>query len=52
MCWKCRKEGHFKKDYRYKAPKKGKRSNDAPSAKVKTTSNEGEDVYLASSSST
>ena len=52
MCWKWEKEGNYKKDYRYKAPEKGKGSNDAPSAEGKTTSNEGGNVYLASSSST
>ena len=35
-----------------KAPKKGKGSDDAPSAEAKTTSDEGGDVYLASSSNT
>jgi len=52
VCWKFKKERHFKKDYRYKSSKKGKGSNDAPSAKAKTTLNEGGDVYLASYSST
>ena len=52
VCWKCGKEGHFKKDCRSKTHEKGKGSDDAPSAEVKTTSNEGGDVYLASSSST
>ncbi len=37
-------------DCKSKAPDKGKGSNDAPSAEVKTTSDEGGDVYLASSS--
>ena len=50
VCWKCRKEGHFKNDCRSKALEKGKGSDDAPSTEVKTTSNEGGDVYLASSS--
>ena len=52
MCWKCGKEGHDKKDCRSKAPKKGKGSDDVPSADPKTTSNEGGDVSLASSSNT
>ena len=52
MCYKCRKEGHFKRNYKSKAPEKGKGSDDAPSTEAKTTSNEGGDVYLASSSST
>ena len=43
---------HYKKDCRSKAHEKGKGSDDAPSAKVKTTSDEGGDVYLASSSNT
>eukprot|EP00253_Pinus_taeda_P006102 PITA_06102 len=50
VCWKCRKEGHYKRDCKSKAPDKGKGSDDAPSAKAKTTSDEGGDVYLASSS--
>ena len=37
-------------DYKSKAPNKGKGSDDAPSAEAKTTSDEGGDVYLASSS--
>ena len=37
-------------DCKSKAPDKGKRYDDAPSAEVKTTSDEGGDVYLASSS--
>ena len=50
MCWKCRKEGHYKRDCKSKDPDKGKGSDDAPSTKVKTTLDEGGDVYLASSS--
>ena len=50
VCWKCRKEGHYKRDCKSKAPDKGKRSDDAPSTEVKTALNEGGDVYLASSS--
>eukprot|EP00253_Pinus_taeda_P016989 PITA_16989 len=50
VCWKCEKEGHYKRDYKYEAPNKGKGSNEAPFAKVKTTLDEGGDVYLASSS--
>jgi len=50
VCWKCEKEGHYKMDYKYKAPDKGKGSDDAPSAEVKTTSDEGGDMYLSSSS--
>eukprot|EP00253_Pinus_taeda_P012440 PITA_12440 len=43
-------EGHYKRDYKSKAPDKGKGSNEAPSAEGKTTLDEGRDVYLASSS--
>jgi len=48
--WKCGKEGHYKRDCKSKAPDKGKGSDDSPSVEVKTTSDEGRDVYLASSS--
>eukprot|EP00253_Pinus_taeda_P002681 PITA_02681 len=44
VCWKCRKEGHFKRDCKSKAPHKGKGFDNAPSAEVKTTSDEGGDV--------
>lgn len=50
VCWKCGKEGHYKRDSKSKVPDKGKGPNDAPSVEVKTTSDEGGDVYLASSS--
>eukprot|EP00253_Pinus_taeda_P015564 PITA_15564 len=50
VCWKCGKEGHYKRDFKLKAPDKGKGSDDAPSAEAKTTLDEGGDVYLASSS--
>ena len=50
VCWKCGKEGHYKKECRSKALEKGKGSDDASSTKEKTTSDEGRDVYLASSS--
>jgi len=50
VCWKCKKEGHYKRDYKSKAPNKGKGSDYAHSAEAKTTSDEGGDVYLASSS--
>ena len=50
MCWKCRKEGNFKRDCKSKAPNKGKGSDEAHFVEAKTTSDEGGDVYLASSS--
>eukprot|EP00253_Pinus_taeda_P003017 PITA_03017 len=50
VCWKCGKEGHFKRECKYKAPDKGKGYDDDPSTEAKTTSDEGGDVYLASSS--
>eukprot|EP00253_Pinus_taeda_P005611 PITA_05611 len=50
VCWKCRKEGHYKRDCKSKAHDKGKGYDDAPSVEAKSTSNEGGDVYLASSS--
>eukprot|EP00253_Pinus_taeda_P008029 PITA_08029 len=50
VCWKCGKEGHYKRDFKSKAPDKGKGFDEAPSAEAKTTSDEGGDVYLASSS--
>eukprot|EP00253_Pinus_taeda_P013111 PITA_13111 len=48
--WKCGKEGHFRRECKSKALDKGKGSDDAPSTEAKTTSDEGGDVYLASSS--
>ena len=48
--WKCGKEGHFRRDCKSKACDKGKGSDDAPSVEAKITSDEGGDVYLASSS--
>jgi len=49
VSWKCEKEGHVKRDCKSKAPNKGKGSDDSPSAEEKTTSDEGGDVYIASS---
>ena len=50
VCLKCEKEGHFKRDCKFKDPDKGKGSDEAPFSEVKSTSDEGRDVYLASSS--
>ena len=52
MRCKCGKEGHYKKDCRSKAPEKGNGFDDAHFAEAKTNSDEGGDVYLASSSNT
>ena len=52
VCWKCRKEGNFKRDYKSKALEKGKGSDDAPSTEEKTTLDKRGDVHLVSSSST
>eukprot|EP00253_Pinus_taeda_P031268 PITA_31268 len=43
VCWKCGKEGHFRRECKSKAPDEGKGSDDAPSAEAKTTSDEGDD---------
>ena len=51
-CWKCGNEWNLKKDCRSKALEKGKGYDDSPSIEVKTTLDEGGDVYLASSSNT
>jgi len=40
VCWKCGKGGLYKKEYKSKAPDKGKGFDDAPSAKAKTTSDD------------
>ncbi|MCZ2221961.1 zinc finger domain-containing protein [Corynebacterium pilbarense] len=48
VCWRCGKEGHYKKQCRYKVEKK-KGSEESSSTEEKT-SKEGGDVNLASSS--
>jgi hypothetical protein len=50
VCWRCGKEGHYKKQCRSKSVERGKGSEDAPSTEEKTSMEEGGDVYLASSS--
>jgi hypothetical protein len=49
VCWRCGKEGHYKKQCRSKVEKK-KGSEESSSTKEKTSKEEGGDVYLASSS--
>jgi hypothetical protein len=49
-CWKCRKYGHFERDCRSKSVERGKGFDDVPSTKGKTSSKEGGDVYMVSSS--
>jgi len=44
------KEGHFKRECKSKSPDKGKGSDDASFVEAKTTSDEGGDLHLASSS--
>eukprot|EP00253_Pinus_taeda_P018277 PITA_18277 len=42
VCWKCRKEGHYKMDCKFKSLDKGNGFDDFPSAEAKTTSDEGD----------
>ena len=48
VCWRCGKEGHYKKQCRSKV-EKNKGYEEYPSTKEKTSKKEGGDVYLASS---
>jgi hypothetical protein len=47
-CWKCGKTWHYKKDCKSKKVEKPKVSDSTSSTKVKTSTKEGGDVYLAS----
>jgi hypothetical protein len=47
-CWKCGKIGHYKKYCKSKKVDKPKGSNSTSSTEAKTSTEEGGDVYLAS----
>jgi hypothetical protein len=49
-CWKCGKTGHYKKDFKFKKVEKPKGSDSTSSTEVKTSTEEGGDLYLASTS--
>ena len=49
-CWKCGKTRHYKKDCKSKKVDKPKGSDSTSSTEVKTSTEEGGDVYLASTS--
>jgi hypothetical protein len=50
VCWRCGKEGHYKKQCRSKSVERGKGYDDAPTTKEKIFVDGGGDMYLASSS--
>ena len=50
LCWKCSNFGHFKKKCRSKSVDRGKESEDTLSIDKKSSTEEGGDVYLASTS--
>jgi hypothetical protein len=47
-CWKCGKIGNYKKDCKSKKVEKPKGSGSTSSTETKTSTEEGGDVYLAS----